>query len=99
MQASFDDAAGPARVADVPSLLCPWTHDSLVVDSCGGQYVAGDWVNCTCQPALPTHMFLGAFILQNAIAGEPAHSLLAFISSPRLPSTDCRPPCMHSQYG
>ena len=26
MQASFDDAAGPARVADMPSLPCPWTH-------------------------------------------------------------------------
>ena len=26
MQVSLDDAAGPARVADVPSLLCPWTH-------------------------------------------------------------------------
>ena len=26
MQVSFDDVVGPARVADVPSLLCPWTH-------------------------------------------------------------------------
>ena len=26
MQASFDDVVGPARVADVPSLLRPWTH-------------------------------------------------------------------------
>ena len=73
--------------------------DSLVADSCGGQYEAGEWVDCTCQPALPTHTFLGAFIPQNAVAGEPTHSLLAFISSPRLPSTDCRLPCMHSQYG
>ena len=75
---------------------CP---DFLVADSCGGQYAAREWVGCTCQPALPTHTFLGAFIPWNAVAGEPAHSLLAFVSSPHLPSTDCRPQCLHSQCG
>ena len=28
--------------------------DSLVVDSCGGQYAAGEWVDCPCQPYPPT---------------------------------------------
>ena len=100
MQASFDDAVGLARVADVPSLPHPWTHAAgdnvspvavstaarlwfpaddapllarqtgpgqllfhiVAAYSCGGQYVAGERVNCTCQPALPTHSCLGAYM-------------------------------------
>ena len=36
--------------------------DFLVADSCGGQYAAGEQVDCTFQPALPTHSRLGAYM-------------------------------------
>ena len=52
--------------------------DFLVADSCGGQYVARKRVDCTCQPALPTHSRLGAYMW-------PGDGLTVLASQPQPP--------------